>query len=549
MSIHPLASQPAPKDVLIDVDALRAAYHDIAPDPENPAQKVAFGTSGHRGSALNGSFNEAHIVAVARAVLDYRESRGFTGPLYIGIDSHALSEPAMRTAVEVFVAGGAEIRVSAGGALTPTPLVSRAIIAYNRGRASGFADGVVVTPSHNPPGDGGFKYNPPHGGPADSPVTDWIEDRANAYLAKANRGAVRTPYESARSAANFAEHDFILPYVLDLSKVLNLAPVRSSGLAIGVDPLGGSSLPVWDAVAEVHGLNLTVVNRTIDPTFGFMRLDHDGQIRMDCSSPYAMAGLVALKDDFDLAVACDPDADRHGIVARSAGLMNPNHYLCAAVDYLLTNRPDWPAAAAVGKTVVTTALIDRLAAQFGRAVLEVPVGFKWFVEPLSGARAVFGGEESAGASFLEKKGAAWTTDKDGILLALLAAEMTAVSGEDPARRYETIASRLGRPVYERRDAPASREQKKALARLSPGDIASDSLAGEKVLAVLSRAPGNDQAIGGIKVVAESGWFAARPSGTEDVYKIYAESFSGREHLDRLLAEAKAVVDKALGAAG
>jgi phosphoglucomutase len=541
---HPLAGRPAPKDLLVDVPDLLRRYAD-APDPRDPAQRVAFGTSGHRGSSLRRSFNEAHILAVAQAVCEHRAQAGITGPLFLGKDTHALSDPAERTALEVLAANGVEVVISQGGAPVPTPVVSHAILVHNRGRTRGLADGIVVTPSHNPPEDGGIKYNPPDGGPADTAITAAIERRANALLEEGNRGVRRVAVDPARPPPNVAARDYVRPYVEDLANVVDLDAVRAAGLRLGADPLGGSNVGYWAPIAEVYGLSITVVNPRVDPTFAFMPLDHDGRIRMDCSSPYAMANLVAMKDRFDLAFGNDADSDRHGIVTPSSGLMNPNHYLAVAIDWLFRSRPGWPAAAAVGKTLVSSALIDRVAARLGRRLVEVPVGFKWFVPGLLEGSLGFGGEESAGASFLRRDGTVWTTDKDGIVMDLLAVEMRARSGKDPGVLYRELAAALGAPVYARVDAPATPAEKAILKRLSPAAVAATQLAGEPITAKLTRAPGNGAEIGGLKIVAANGWFAARPSGTEDVYKIYAESFVDAAHLARILDEAKSIVAAAL----
>src|SRR6266478_5595228 len=530
---HPLAGKPAPRDVLVDVDKLRKLYYDEKPDPADPQQRVAFGTSGHRGSSLKRAFNEAHILAITQAVCEYRKAQGTTEPLYLGKDTHALADPAQETALEVLAAN--DVHVLWSRRATPTPVISHAILTYNRGRSGEFADGIVITPSHNPPEDGGIKYNPPNGGPADTAVTGWIEKRANELLGK--------PDSIGRAGPGaLEEHDFITPYVRDLGNVVDMEAAR--GLRLGVDPLGGSNLDYWDPIVAEYGLDITVVNRTIDPTFAFMTLDHDGKIRMDCSSPYAMAKLVGLKDQYDLAFGNDTDSDRHGIVTRSMGLMNPNHYLAVAIQYLFTRR-QWPARAAVGKTLVSSALIDRVAKKIGRTLREVPVGFKWFVDGLLDGSLGFGGEESAGASFLRRDGSVWATDKDGIIMDLLAAEMTAVRGRDPGVLYQELSAELGRPVYTRIDAPATPAQKAALKKLSAEAVRAQTLAGEKIVAKLVRAPGNGAEIGGLKVVAENGWFAARPSGTEDVYKVYAESFRDQSHLQRIVDEAKAIVAEAL----
>jgi phosphoglucomutase len=545
MSQHELAGKPAPRSFLVDVPRLVAAYYELEPDPEDPSQRVAFGTSGHRGSSLRKSFNEAHILATSQAIAEHRRGRGIDGPLFVGRDTHALSEPALATAVEVLAANGVGLRLQAGRGYTPTPAVSHAILVWNRGRKTGLADGIVITPSHNPPDDGGFKYNPPDGGPAGTDVTKAIEARANALLAGGLRDVKRVPLEKALRAATTQEHDFVAPYVEDLASVVDVEAIAGARLRIGVDPLGGASVDYWGPIAERYRLSLEVVNPVVDPTFSFMTLDHDGKIRMDCSSPWAMAGLIAMKDRFDVAFGNDADTDRHGIVTPAAGLMNPNHYLAVAVSYLFQNRSGWRADAAVGKTLVSSSLIDRVAASLGRRLAEVPVGFKWFVDGLLDGSFGFGGEESAGASFLRRDGTVWTTDKDGILLDLLACEIRAKAGRDPGEIYRGLEARFGSPVYERIDAPATREQKAALARLSPDVVTAGSLAGEPILAKLTRAPGNDAPIGGLKVVARSGWFAARPSGTEDVYKLYAESFEGRDHLRRIQEEARAIVAKAL----
>jgi phosphoglucomutase len=542
---HPLAGHPAPREMLVDVPDLLRRYAADAPDPRDPAQRVAFGTSGHRGSSLRRSFNEAHILAIAQAVAEHRARAGVSGPLFLGRDTHALSEPAERTALEVLVANGVDVVVSGGGAPVPTPVVSHAILTHNRGRTSGLADGVVVTPSHNPPEDGGIKYNPPDGGPADTSVTSAIERRANELLEEGNRGVRRTSVDPARPPAGVALRDYVRPYVEDLRNVVDLEAVRAAGLRLGADPLGGSNVGYWAPIAEAYGLSIAVVNPLVDPTFGFMPLDHDGKIRMDCSSPYAMANLVALKDRFDLAFGNDADSDRHGIVAPSVGLLPPNHYLAVAVDQLFRSRPGWPASAAVGKTLVSSAILDRVAARLRRRLVEVPVGFKWFVPGLLDGSLGFGGEESAGASFLRRDGTVWTTDKDGIAMDLLAAEVRARTGKDPGELYRALAADLGAPVYARVDAPATPAEKAVLKRLSPESVRARTLAGEPIDAKLTRAPGNGAEIGGLKVTAASGWFAARPSGTEDVYKIYAESFRDDAHLARILEEARAMVGAAL----
>jgi len=546
---HPLAGKPAPRDLLVNVPRLVSAFYTHRPDPEEPAERVSFGTSGHRGSSLDVSFNEAHVLAICQALCDYRKAAGIDGPLFLGADSHALSEPALTTAVGVFAANGVELRLQSGGRPTPTPAVSHAILTHNRGRTRGLADGVVITPSHNPPEDGGFKYNPPHGGPADTDVTAEVERRANEILAGDPFGVPRLPCRRAMTADTTREHDFVAPYVEDLASVLDLEAVAGAGVEIGVDPMGGSSLDYWQPIADRYRLDLEVVNPVLDPTFAFMTVDHDGKLRMDCSSPSAMAGLIELKGHFDVAFGNDPDADRHGVVTRDAGLMNPNHYLAVAVDYLFRHRPGWGAEAAVGKTLVSSSMIDRVAAELGRTLQEVPVGFKWFVDGLLDGSFGFGGEESAGASFLRRDGTVWTTDKDGILLDLLAAEITAVTGRDPGELYRGLTERFGEPVYRRVDAPADRAQKAVLKQLSPDRVAASELAGEKITAKLTHAPGNGAPIGGLKVTTENGWFAARPSGTEEIYKIYAESFRGEEHLDRILEEARAIVGAAFEEAG
>jgi phosphoglucomutase len=541
MSINPRAGQPADPAQLVDVDGLIAAYYEIRPDPTVPGQRVAFGTSGHRGSALNAAFNEDHIVAVVEATCRYREQAGIDGPLYLGRDTHALSLPAFKTSLEVLAAHGVQVRIDAADGYTPTPTISHAILCWNRDRRDHLADGIVITPSHNPPEDGGIKYNPPNGGPADTDVTGWIEGEANRLLEAGLKGARRVPYASASRAPGLARHDYVSTYVADLATIVDLDRVRASGLKLGVDPLGGASVAYWQAIAERYGLNLTVVNPVVDPQFGFMTVDWDGKIRMDPSSPYAMASLVKQRDSFDLALGNDADADRHGIVTRGAGLLNPNHYLAAAIAYLFQHRPNWPAQAGIGKTLVSSSLIDRVAGDLGRPLVEVPVGFKWFVPGLLDASLAFGGEESAGASFLRRDGSPWSTDKDGILLCLLAAELTATLGKDPAQLYHELTQRLGEPVYRRVDARATPAQKDLLKRLSPEDVRTSELAGEPIVNVLTRAPGNGAPIGGLKVVAASGWFAARPSGTEDTYKIYAESFLGDDHLRRIIEEAQALV--------
>ena len=541
MNVHPLAGQPAPSNVLVDVAKLIAAYYDDKPDPKEPSHRVSFGTSGHRGSSFRFSFNEEHILATTQAICDYRVAEGIDGPLYVGVDTHALSEPAARTALEVLAANGVETCIAPEGHFTPTPAVSFAILEHNRNNASD-ADGIVVTPSHNPPEDGGFKYNPPNGGPADTEVTSWIERRANQLLAAGLKGVQRMPYDAAVRADTTHIHDFITPYVEGLDTVLDMRAISNAGLRIGVDPMGGAGIEYWPRIAERYGLRLDIVNEVVDPTFSFMTLDRDGKIRMDCSSPYAMASLVDLRNQYDIAFANDTDFDRHGIVTGSWGLLNPNHYLSVAISYLFTER-GWDERAAIGKTLVSSAMIDRVARDLRRRLAEVPVGFKWFVEGLLDGSLGFGGEESAGASFLRKDGSVWTTDKDGILLNLLAAEITATTGQDPGECYQTLTRQFGAPVYERIDAPATPEQKAALKGMSASDLDASDLAGEPILQVLTKAPDNDAPIGGLKVTTENGWFAARPSGTEDVYKIYAESFVGREHLSLIQTEAKDLIGR------
>jgi phosphoglucomutase len=545
MTVHPLAGKPAPKELLIDVDRLRKEYYARKPDITDHSQRVSFGTSGHRGSSLRGSFNEAHILAITQAICDYRNGRSITGPLYLGKDTHTLSEPAFVTALEVLAANGVQVRVDVEGGYTPTPALSHAILIYNRGRTAGLADGIVITPSHNPPEDGGFKYNPPNGGPADTDVTKWIEDKANHFLSTDLYGVSRLAYERARPAATTRPYDYIGSYVGDLTSVVDMEVIRASGIKIGIDPLGGAGVAYWRPIAERYGIKLEVVNSTVDPTFSFMPLDWDGKIRMDCSSPYAMAKLIALKDRFDIACGNDTDHDRHGIVTPSAGLMNPNHYLAAAIFYLFTHRPNWRPDAAIGKTIVSSGIIDRVAAKVGRKLIEVPVGFKWFVPGLLDGSLGFGGEESAGASCLRRDGTVWTTDKDGIIMDLIAAEILAGTGRDPAELYHDLTRELGEPAYARIDAPATPEQKAALLKLSPGDVHAAELAGDPIQSMLTVAPGNGAPIGGLKVMTANGWFAARPSGTEDVYKLYAESFRGDEHLHRIQEEAQALINGAL----
>jgi len=547
MTVSPLAGQPAPATLLVDVSRLVAAYYADVPDPAVPAQRVAFGTSGHRGSALRRTFNEAHILAITQAICAWRAQQGIDGPLYLGVDTHALSGPARDSALEVLAANGVHVMLAEGDAYTPTPVVSHAILVHNRGRDTGLADGIVVTPSHNPPEDGGFKYNPPHGGPAETSVTRWIEDAANRHLAAGLSGVKRVPVDQALRAATTRRHDYRTAYVADLANVIDLAVVRGAGLRVGVDPMGGAGVHYWGPIAERYGLDLVVVNATVDPTFAFMPVDGDGRIRMDPSSPYAMRNLVAVADRFDVAVACDTDHDRHGVVVPGTGLLPPNHYLAVAIDHLFRHRPQWSTRAGVGKTVVSSALIDRVTARLGRALYETPVGFKWFVGGLHDGALGFAGEESAGASLARHDGSVWTTDKDGIALALLAAEITARAGRDPGALYGTLSATLGAPLEQRIEAPATAEQKQLLATLTPEHVHATQLAGEPVRQVLTRAPGNGEALGGVKVVADSGWFAARPSGTEDIYKIYAESFRDAAHLARIVDEARALVDTTLGA--
>jgi phosphoglucomutase len=543
---HPLAGKPPPDSFLINPETLRAQYYAEQPDVREPEQRVAFGTSGHRGSAARRSFNEAHILAVTQAVCEYRKQERIDGPLFLGMDTHALSEPAQRTVLEVLAANGVQVRYTDGA--TPTPVISHAILTYNRGKSTGLADGVVITPSHNPPEDGGIKYNPPNGGPADTKVTAWIEKRANELLGGGNKGVERLAYEKARAASHLRTYDFITPYVADLGNVVDLEVIRGAKLSIGADPLGGSNLDYWKPIADRYGLNLQVVNPKVDPTFRFMTLDHDGKIRMDCSSPYAMASLVALKDKYDIAFGNDTDSDRHGIVTRSVGLMNPNHYLAVAISYLFRNRPGWKAEAAVGKTLVSSSMIDRVAKDLGRRVVEVPVGFKWFVDGLLDGSLGFGGEESAGASFLRRDGTVWSTDKDGIILDLLAVEILARTGKDPGAHYAELTAKFSAPLYTRIDQPATSAQKAVLKKLSPEAVKATTLAGEPITQRLTKAPGNNAEIGGLKVVTENGWFAARPSGTEDVYKIYAESFRDKAHLDAVVEEARAIVSEAFSRA-
>jgi len=545
MAVHPLAGRAAPEELLIDAESLERAYYDHRPDAGDPGQQVVFGTSGHRGSSLNGTFNEAHILAITQAICDYRRSRDIDGPLFLGKDTHALSTAAQRTALEVLAGNGVQTVLQRDDGFTPTPVISHAILVHNRGRDGGLADGIVITPSHNPPADGGFKYNPSNGGPADTDATVWIQERANALLRAGNAEVRRMPFAAAVNAATTHEEDLIHPYVRDLRDAIDMDCIRAAGLKLGVDPLGGAAVHYWAPIAEMYGLDITVVNPQVDPTFRFMTLDHDGKIRMDCSSPYAMAGLVRLKDRFRVAFANDPDADRHGIVTPSVGLMNPNHYLAVAIRYLLRNRPNWPPDAAVGKTLVSSGMIDRVVRHLGRRLAEVPVGFKWFAPGLFDGSYCFGGEESAGASFLRRDGGVWTTDKDGILLNLLAAEITARTGKDPGEHYQELTAEFGTPYYTRIDAPATPGQKAAFRKLTPETVTANEFAGEPIIARLTRAPGNDAPIGGLKIVTENGWFAARPSGTENIYKLYAESFKSRAHLDAIVEEAQHLLSRLL----
>lgn len=549
MGISKLAGKVAPRELLTNIPRLISAYYPIQPDPNNPTQRVAFGTSGHRGTSPKGNFNEHHIWAISQAICELRVEEGITGPLYVGMDTHALSEPAMNSALQVFAANGGETIIQTGMGYTPTPVISHAILTYNKGRTSGLADGVVITPSHNPPNDGGFKYNPPSAGPADTGTTKRIQDRANAIIANGLKDVKRFSLNEALNASTTHQHDYVSGYVNDLENVIDIAAIANAKLRIGVDPLGGSGINYWQPIAERYGLDIEIVNPVIDPTFSFMTVDHDGKIRMDCSSPYAMAKLIDLKDQFDIAVGNDPDYDRHGIVTRSAGLMNPNHYLAVAIQHLFTHRPQWGQDVAIGKTLVSSSMIDRVAQKLGRRLVEVPVGFKYFVDGLLDGSFGFGGEESAGASFLRHDGTVWSTDKDGFILDLLAAEILATTGKDPGIHYQSLEKEFGKAVYERMDAPANAAQKKALSNLSPEMVEAKELAGDPIRARLTRAPGNNEPIGGLKVVTDSGWFAARPSGTEDVYKIYAESFQGEKHLKQLQAEAQSIVADAFRVAG
>ena len=547
MTVHELAGKPPPRSLLVNIPRLVSAYYTHKPDISDPSQRVGFGTSGHRGSPLNNSFNEDHILAISQAICEYRQAKNITGPLFMGKDTHGLSEPALASGLEVFAAAGITVIIQEGFGYTPTPVISHAILTHNRGKKQGLADGVVITPSHNPPQDGGFKYNPPSGGPADTETTKVIENRANEILGSGLKDVKRMPYEMALRADTTHNYDYLTPYVEDLKNIIDMDVIANGGVKIGVDPLGGSAVDFWDPIAEKYGLSIEVVNREVDPTFSFMTVDKDGKIRMDCSSPYAMANLIKLKDDFDIAFGNDPDCDRHGIVTGSGGLMNPNHYLSVAVWYLFQSRTDWKGEAAVGKTLVSSSMIDRVSAHLNRRLSEVPVGFKWFVEGLIDGSYGFGGEESAGASFLRRNGEVWTTDKDGIIMDLLACEITAKSGRDPAELYQELEEKFGSPIYERIDAPATMEQKTALKGLSAEMVTAEELAGEPIVAKLTHASGNNAPIGGLKVVAENGWFAARPSGTEDIYKLYAESFKGQEHLREIQAEAQAIIDAALAA--
>jgi phosphoglucomutase len=546
--LSPLAGQPAPTELLIDVARLEREYYERAPDMADPAQRVAFGTSGHRGSSLRGSFVEAHILATTQAICDYRRDQGIDGPLYMGKDTHALSAPAQRTALEVLAANNVDTVIQREDGFTPTPVISRAIVSYNRGRHEHLADGIIVTPSHNPPEDGGFKYNPPSGGPADTAVTRWVENRANELLRAGNAAVRRVPLARAIAAPTTHQEDFVIPYVRDLVNVVDMDAIRAARLTLGVDPLGGAAVAYWEPINAIYGLDIAVVNPAIDPAFSFMTVDHDGVIRMDCSSPYAMAGLVKLKDRYRVAFANDPDADRHGIVTPSAGLLNPNHYLAVAIGYLLTHRPAWPSRAAIGKTLVSSGMIDRVVSDLGRSLAEVPVGFKWFVSGLLDGSYCFGGEESAGASFLRRDGTAWATDKDGPIMDLLAAEITARTDKDPGEHYAELTARFGKAYYTRIDAPATPAQKAALKKLSPEAVTESTLAGEPIVAKLTRAPGNGAPIDGLKVTTGNGWFAARPSGTENIYKIYAESFRDETHLQTIVTEARQLVTNALGSA-
>jgi phosphoglucomutase len=548
MNVSPLAGKKAPESILANIPRLVTSYYSLEPDTTVPAQRVAFGTSGHRGTSLMCAFNEEHILAITQAICIHRQQQKIDGPLFIGLDTHALSEPAFASALEVLAANGVETMIDDRDGFTPTPVISHAILTYNRGKKTGLADGVVITPSHNPPEDGGFKYNPPSGGPADSATTKWIQDKANDFIAAGLKGVKRIPFARARSASTTHRHNYMDAYIGDLGSVIDFDPIRGANLKLGVDPLGGAGVKYWDVIAERYGFPLTVVNEVVDATFRFMTVDWDGKIRMDCSSPYAMAGLIAMKDRFDVAWGCDTDHDRHGIVACSTGLLNPNHYLSVAIEYLFTHRPGWSKSAAIGKSVVCSSMIDRVGKGISRAIKEVPVGFKWFVDGLLSGSLGFGGEESAGASFLRRDGTVWTTDKDGIIMGLLAAEMTAVTGKDPGELYQDLTRRYGQPDFARVDAAATAEQKKILAGLSAKDVKETQLAGEKITGILTAAPGTSDAIGGLKVTSDGGWFAARPSGTEEIYKLYAESFRGQEHLKKIQTEAQEIVQRAFAGA-
>ncbi len=545
MPLHPLAGQPVPDEMLVNIPRLVSAYYSEQPNPSIPDEQVSFGTSGHRGCSFKRSFNERHILAITQAVCEHRAAHNINGPLFMGMDTHALSEPALITAVEVFAANQVNVMIQQGRGYTPTPVISHAILNYNLGKQNGLADGVVITPSHNPPEDGGFKYNPPNGGPADTDVTQWVQGRANQLMVEGLKDVKRISFQEALKSEFVTEHDYIKPYVESLDQVVDMAAIARSGLKIGVDPMGGSGIAFWEPIAEHYGLDLQLINKRVDPTFSFMRVDKDGKVRMDCSSASAMAGLIEYKDNYDIAFGNDPDYDRHGIVTKSSGLLNPNHYLAVAINYLFENRKQWPTTTAVGKTLVSSAMIDRVAAQLERKLVEVPVGFKWFVDGLADGSFGFGGEESAGASFLRMDGTVWSTDKDGIILNLLAAEMTAVTGKDPGQLYAELAQKHGTPLYARIEAPANRKQKAALKKLSTDQLSAKSLAGDPIEACLTHASGNGAAIGGLKVITQNGWFAARPSGTEDIYKIYAESFSGEEHLQQILKEAQLLVDSVI----
>ena len=548
MTISPKAGKPVDESMLVNIPRLITAYYSLQPDPAIASQRVAFGTSGHRGSSTAVAFNERHILAITQAICEYRKTHDIGGPLFLGIDTHALSEPAFASALEVLAANGVDVMIDDRGGYTPTPVISHAILTYNRGRSDGLADGIVITPSHNPPDDGGFKYNPTNGGPADTQITSWIQDRANAILTADMRGVQRIGFAMAMHASTTHRHDYMNAYVGDLAAVIDFDAIRGATIALGVDPLGGAGVCYWQVIADRYRLPLTVVSEVVDPTFRFMTADWDGKIRMDCSSPYAMQRLIGMKDRFDVSWACDTDHDRHGIVARSVGLLNPNHYLAVAIEYLFTHRPEWPASAGVGKTVVSSSMIDRVTSRLDRPLVEVPVGFKWFVDGLLAGSLGFGGEESAGASFLRRDGGAWSTDKDGIILGLLAAEMTAVTGRDPGELYAGLTSQFGDPFYERLDAPATPQQKAILARLSPEQVGVSQLAGEPITRMLTTAPGTSNAIGGLKVITADGWFAARPSGTEEIYKLYAESFRSEEHLHEIQTDAQSILDRTLRSA-